>query len=84
MFYYSVHNVPLVCLSVGLAIANDLIHLHLFLEAGVELIDVDCFFFLFGRVHCDVEGGVDRHLPRQPVLIVQVVEAAGLFRYMIN
>ena len=76
-FNLSIHQVPLVCLSISLAIADNLIHVQLFLEAGVELIDIDRVFFLFGRVHCDVEGWVDSHVARQPVLIVQVVEGDG-------
>ena len=72
--FYSVHQVPLVCLSISLAVANNLIRIHLFLEAVEELVDIDCVFFLLSSVHCDVEGRVDRHVTRQPILIVQVVE----------
>ena len=73
----SVHQVSLVGLGVGLAIADNLISGHLLLEASVELVHVDSVFLLLRRVHRYIEGGVDGHLASQPVLIVQIVEWDG-------
>ena len=73
----SVHQVSLVGLRIGLAIADNLIHCHLLLEARVELVHVDRVFLLLRRVHRDIKGGVDGHLASEPVLIVEVVEGDG-------